>query len=93
MDRCGFAQLASRTVGVPFVGLIAAAVALSELLRRLQGGVACELVAGSTVALQDVEAVSMTAPPYPGAYVETATAAGDAEAFRALPRPVGVPAE
>jgi hypothetical protein len=38
MDQCGLAQLASRTVGVPFVGLIAAALAVSELLRRLHGG-------------------------------------------------------
>jgi len=89
IDRCGLAQLASRTVGVPFVGLIAAAVALAELLRRLQGGAAHELVAGSVVALQDVEAVSITAPPYPGAYVETATAAGHDETFPALPVDVG----
>jgi hypothetical protein len=88
VDRCGLAQLASRTVGVPFVGLIAAAVALSELLRRLHGGPALELVAGSAVALQDVEAVGMTAPPYPGAYIEMATAAGPADA-----EPVGAPAE
>jgi hypothetical protein len=34
MDSCGLAQLASRTVGVPFVGLIAACLVVSELLRR-----------------------------------------------------------
>jgi hypothetical protein len=70
MDECGLAQLASRTVGVPFVGLIAAAVAVSELLRRLHGAPALELVSGSAVALDGVESVAFPAPPFPGAYVE-----------------------
>ncbi len=43
MDECGLTQLASRTVGVPFVGLIAAALAIAELLRRLHGGTAIEI--------------------------------------------------
>jgi hypothetical protein len=55
LDECGLAQLASRTVGVPFVGLTAAAFAIAELLRRLHGGPALELVSGSTAALEDVE--------------------------------------
>ena len=66
MDECGLAQLASRTVGVPFVGLIAAALAVSELLRRLHGGTALELASGSVAALQDVEAVSMAGRAIPG---------------------------
>lgn len=69
MDQCGLAQLASRTVGVPLVGLVAAAVVIAELLRRLHGGAALELAAGSVAALQDVEAVAAPASPYPGAYV------------------------
>jgi hypothetical protein len=73
MDQCGLAQLASRTVGVPFVGLVAAAIVVAELLRRLHGGTALELAAGSVAALQDVEAVNAPALPYPGAYVAVVT--------------------
>ncbi|ULO24897.1 hypothetical protein [Methylocystis sp. SB2] len=54
-DACGLAQLATRTVGVPFVGLIAAALVISELLRRLNGGVPCEVIAGSVTCFDDVE--------------------------------------
>jgi hypothetical protein len=94
MDRCGLAQLASRTVGVPFVGLIATAVALSELLRRLHGGAALELASGSVAALRDVEAVTMAASPYPGAYLETAAPTDHVTTFAArAPPPVGVASE
>jgi hypothetical protein len=55
LDECGLAQLASRTVGVPFVGLTTAALTIAELLRRLHGGPALELVSGSVAALEDVE--------------------------------------
>ncbi len=71
MDQCGLAQLASRTVGVPFVGLIAAALAVSELLRRLHGGTALELASGSAATLQDIEAISVPAQPFAGGYVTT----------------------
>jgi hypothetical protein len=54
-DTCGLALLASRAVGVPFVGLIAASLAISELLRRLHGGAAFEFAAGSAIALDDLE--------------------------------------
>jgi hypothetical protein len=81
MDQCGLAQLASRTVGVSFVGLIAAAIAVSELLRRLHGGTALELASGSVAALQDVEALNIAAPLYPGAYVEVSAPSPD----RSLP--------
>lgn len=37
-EACGIVQLASRTVGAPFVGAVAAAVAISEILRRLNNG-------------------------------------------------------
>jgi hypothetical protein len=56
LDECGLAQLASRTVGVPFVGLTAGAFAIAELLRRLHGGSAIELISASMAALEDVEA-------------------------------------
>jgi hypothetical protein len=64
MDTCGLAQLASRTVGVPFVGLVAACLVLSELLRRLNGGRALELVSGSVAALDDIESVEIPCGPY-----------------------------
>jgi hypothetical protein len=64
MDSCGLAQLASRTVGVPFVGLTAACLVIAELLRRLNGGSALELVSGSVAALEDVETVSISSGPY-----------------------------
>lgn len=54
MDACGLAQLASRTVGVPFVGLIAAALVVGELLRRLHGGTGYEVLSGSAANLADV---------------------------------------
>lgn len=38
LDDCGLLEIASRTVGVPFVGVIAATLALSEIIRRLNQG-------------------------------------------------------
>jgi hypothetical protein len=64
LDSCGLAQLASRTVGVPFVGVIAACLVFAELLRRLNGGRAFELLSGSVVALEDIESISMFSKPY-----------------------------
>ena len=63
-DACGLTQLASRTVGVPFVGLIAGVMVIAELLRRLHGGLAIELAAGSVSALEAMEMVAMPAVPY-----------------------------
>lgn len=60
-DACGLTLLASRAVGVPFVGLIAACLAISELLRRLHGGAAFEFAAGSAVALDTLE-TGLSAP-------------------------------
>ncbi|MGO9545371.1 MAG: hypothetical protein ACLPPF_11320 [Rhodomicrobium sp.] len=73
MDACGLTQLASRTVGVPFVGLTAAALALSELLRRLHGGSAFSLISGSMMALEDVEAFAMKVGPYAHGHVPVAS--------------------
>lgn len=64
LDDCGLTQLASRTVGVPFVGLSAAALAIAELLRRLHQGPAFELVSISTAALEDVETLETQSSPY-----------------------------
>lgn len=63
-NPCGLTQLASRTVGVPFVGLIAGLMVISELLRRLHSGIALELAAGSVSALEAIETVSMQSEPY-----------------------------
>lgn len=64
VDQCGLAQLASRTVGVPFVGLVAAGLVVSELLRRLHGGAPQELVSGSLLNLEDIESHSGTGNVY-----------------------------
>jgi hypothetical protein len=63
-DACGLTQLASRTVGVPFVGLTASVMVIAELLRRLHGGMAFELIAGSVFALDAMESVTAPASPY-----------------------------
>jgi hypothetical protein len=44
IDRCGAALLAGIAVGAPFVGAVAAALAISELLRLLHGGVLNSLI-------------------------------------------------
>jgi len=69
MDPCGLAQLASRTVGVPFVGLIAGCLVISELLRRLNGGVALEFISGSVAALADFESGARQATAYTAGHV------------------------
>jgi hypothetical protein len=71
MDACGLTQLASRTVGVPFVGLIAAAMVVAELLRRLHGAAGLELVSGSVAALEDIETAYLPTRPYAGGFVPT----------------------
>ena len=53
-DDCGIAVLASRAVGVPFVSLTAAAFVIAELLRRLHGGNAFEVVSGSLLDLSSI---------------------------------------
>ena len=64
LDTCGLAQLASRTVGVPFVGLIAAALAVSEPLRRLHGADGVEIASGSALNLNDIECVRLPFSAY-----------------------------
>jgi hypothetical protein len=75
MDPCGLAQLASCTVGVPFVGLIAGCLVIAELLRRLHGGFALEFASGSVAALEDSECGSLRAPPYTCGHVPVASQA------------------
>lgn len=71
MDDCGLVRLASRTIAVPFVGLIAACLVVAEVLRRLHGGMSLELLSVSTLALCDAEMVlSSKTEPYAFGYVE-----------------------
>jgi hypothetical protein len=44
LDRCGVTLLAGKAVGAPFVGAVAATLAVTELLRFLQGGPIHELI-------------------------------------------------
>lgn len=44
VDACGLVQLATRTVGAPFVGLVAACLVLSEAIKRLNGGTGIEVL-------------------------------------------------
>lgn len=46
LDHCGLTQLAGRTVGAPFVGVIAAAIVVGEVLRTVNGAHSYELVDG-----------------------------------------------
>lgn len=52
LDQCGMTLLAGRAVGAPFVGAVAASLALSEVLRFLHGGVLHQLV---DLDLQSIE--------------------------------------
>jgi len=45
-DRCGLTQLAGRTVGAPFVGAIAGAAVIAELLRLVNGAHGYDVVDG-----------------------------------------------
>jgi len=74
VDRCGLTQIASRTIGVPFVGLTAAILAIGELLRRLHGGGAMEVVSGSLMALEDTVAFNSAPEPYAHGHVEVGDA-------------------
>jgi hypothetical protein len=76
MDPCGLTQLASRTVGVPFVGLIAGCLVISELLRRLNGGAALEFASGSVAALDHFERGPLQAPPYAAGHVSAKASPG-----------------
>ncbi|ODT89055.1 hypothetical protein [Phenylobacterium sp. SCN 70-31] len=70
LDDCGLAQLASRTVGVPFVGLIAATMVIAEMLRRLHGGRGVEVASLSTLAPDAADQVRVDAPVYAHGYVD-----------------------
>ena len=43
-DKCGLVQLAGRTVGAPFVGALAGAMVIAELVKLANGGPKIELL-------------------------------------------------
>jgi len=43
-NRCGTVRLAGRSIGAPFVGAVAAALAVAELLRLIMGGARYEVI-------------------------------------------------
>jgi len=44
LDRCGITLLAGKAVGAPFVGAVAACLAVSEVLRLLHGGTIYQMI-------------------------------------------------
>jgi hypothetical protein len=44
LDQCGVTLLAGKAVGAPFVGSVAASLAVAELLRLLHGGVVSQVI-------------------------------------------------
>lgn len=44
LDDCGLVQLATRSVGAPFVGTVAASLVVAEVLRFLNGGSTSEVI-------------------------------------------------
>jgi hypothetical protein len=70
MDECGLVRLASRTIAVPFVGVLAGCLVIAEILRRLHGGRGTEVLSVSALSLGDVELVpSANSDPYAFGFV------------------------
>ena len=61
LDRCGITLLAGKAVGAPFVGAVAACLAIAEVLRLLHGGPVHELI---DLDLQAVEHRSVVIHPF-----------------------------
>ncbi len=61
-ERCGLVELASRTVGAPFVGVVAASLVIAEVMRRLEGGPCLEVLDLTLRDLGSCQAVSGAAP-------------------------------
>lgn len=57
LDRCGVARLKDKAVAAPFVGAVASALVLSELLRLLHGGSMHELIDLDLLAIKHRTAV------------------------------------
>lgn len=68
VDACGLVQLSTRTVGAPFVGLVAACLVVAELVRRLHGDPAIEMVDLSLKTPNQRMAVPASRPIRPWGY-------------------------
>jgi hypothetical protein len=53
LDRCGMTLLAGKAVGAPFVGAVAASLALSEILRLLHGARVHQVIDIDMLALEE----------------------------------------
>lgn len=53
LDRCGMTLLAGKAVGAPFVGAVAASLALSEVLRLLHGAGVHQVIDVDLLALEE----------------------------------------
>jgi hypothetical protein len=53
LDRCGMTLLAGKAVGAPFVGAVAASLALSEILRLLHGSRVHQVIDVDMLALEE----------------------------------------
>lgn len=53
LDRCGMTLLAGKAVGAPFVGAVAASLALSEVLRLLHGADVHQVIDVDMLALEE----------------------------------------
>jgi hypothetical protein len=72
-DICGLLTLASKAVGVPFVGLIAGTLVIAELLRRIHGGEQIDVVSMPLSSPDDREVVvSVKSTPFLGAVSKAA---------------------
>lgn len=68
VDACGLVQLATRTVGAPFVGLVAACLVVADLLRRLHSGPEVEVIDLSLRAPNQRMVVRLDKPRHPWSY-------------------------
>jgi len=62
MDDCGLVQLATRSVGAPFVGTVSAALVITEILRFLNGGARTEVIDMNLRDPDSRSVVSATSP-------------------------------
>lgn len=57
LDDCGLTLLAGKSVGVPFVGAIAASIVISEVIRMIHGQHQYSLIDGNARTLGDLSAI------------------------------------
>ena len=57
LDQCGATLMAGKAVGAPFVGMVAACFAISEILRILHGGSSHQLLDMDLLCLDQLDTV------------------------------------